>query len=328
MLHIDTEVGNSYNTYMYTKFLVTGGAGFIGSHIVEYLVAQGKDVVVIDDLSTGSIRNLDNFFHKITFYEGSILDRVLLEKAMEGVECVFHQAAIPSVPKSIKNPIETHTVNTTGTIAVFDVAKNAHVKRVVYASSSSVYGDSPTLPKIETMGYNPLSPYAVQKMTGEYYGKLYYKIFGLETVGLRYFNVFGPRQNPDSEYAAVIPKFIKKIKSDTPVTIYGDGETTRDFTYIDNVVHANMQASIAERAPGEVFNIALGSRISLNELVRAINTLFGKNINPIYEDFRGGDIKHSLADISKAQNILKYDPMVSFSEGLQKTADTFSSSTL
>ena len=309
---------------MHTKFLVTGGAGFIGSHIVEYLVARGKNVVVIDDLSTGSIRNLDNFFHKITFYEGSILDRALLEKAMEGVECVFHQAAIPSVPRSIKNPIETHTVNTTGTIAVFDVAKNAQVKRVVYASSSSVYGDSLTLPKIETMGYNPLSPYAVQKMTGEYYGKLYYKIFGLETVGLRYFNVFGPRQNPDSEYAAVIPKFIKKIKSDIPVTIYGDGETTRDFTYIDNVVHANMQASIAERASGEVFNIALGSRISLNELVRAINTLCGKNINTVYEDFRGGDIKHSLADISKAQDILKYSPTVSFTEGLQKTADSLS----
>lgn len=320
----DGGVIDTYNhdRHMQKKYLVTGGAGFIGSHIAEALVQQGASVAVIDDLSTGTRENIEHLLDSVTFFEGSILDQELLRKAMEGVDTVFHQAALPSVPKSIKDPLGTHAVNVTGTLQIFETARALGVRRVVYASSSSVYGDSPVLPKVETMGYNPLSPYAVQKMTGEYYGRLYHQSFGLETVGLRYFNVFGPRQNPHSEYAAVIPKFITKIKAGEGVTIYGTGETTRDFTYIENVVHANLRAAEAEGVSGEVFNIALGESISLNGLVEKIAGLCGTTCVPQHEAFREGDIRHSLADITKAKTLLRYEPQVFFDEGLRRTIET------
>ena len=307
---------------MKQTYLVTGGAGFIGSHIAEYLVQEGHEVRIIDNLSSGRKENLSDFIDEIEFIEGSILDKALLEKAMNGVDIVFHQAARPSVPVSINDPLGTNETNITGTLMVFEVAHKAGVKRVVYASSSSVYGDSPTLPKVETMVTNPLSPYAAQKMMCEKYGKLYSDIFGLETVGLRYFNVFGPRQNPDSEYAAVIPKFIKKIKAGEPVTIFGDGETSRDFTYIDNVVHGNICAGNAESVSGEVFNIALGDEISLNDLVKRIDAICDTETDITYEDFRAGDIKHSCADITKAKEKLKFEPKIPFDDGLQKTSET------
>jgi len=307
---------------MKQTYLVTGGAGFIGSHIAEYLVQEGHEVRIIDNLSSGRKENLSDFIDEIEFIEGSILDKALLEKAMNGVDIVFHQAARPSVPVSINDPLGTNETNITGTLMVFEVAHKAGVKRVVYASSSSVYGDSPTLPKVETMVTNPLSPYAAQKMMCEKYGKLYSDIFGLETVGLRYFNVFGPRQNPDSEYAAVIPKFIKKIKAGEPVTIFGDGETSRDFTYIDNVVHGNICAGNAESVSGEVFNIALGDEISLNDLVKRIDAICDTETDITYEDFRAGDVKHSCADITKAKEKLSFEPSIPFDEGLQKTSET------
>ncbi len=307
---------------MKQTYLVTGGAGFIGSHIAEYLVQEGHEVRVIDNLYSGRKENLSDFIDEIEFIEGSILDKALLEKAMNGVDIVFHQAARPSVPVSINDPLGTNETNITGTLMVFEVAHKAGVKRVVYASSSSVYGDSPTLPKVETMVTNPLSPYAAQKMMCEKYGKLYSDIFGLETVGLRYFNVFGPRQNPDSEYAAVIPKFIKKIKAGEPVTIFGDGETSRDFTYIDNVVHGNICAGNAESVSGEVFNIALGDEISLNDLVKRIDAICDTETDITYEDFRAGDVKHSCADITKAKEKLSFEPSIPFDEGLQKTSET------
>ncbi len=304
------------------KVIVTGGAGFIGSHIVEELVNAGEyEVIAIDDLSTGNKKNLEPFLDKITFVEGSILDVELLNKTMKDVVYVFHQAALPSVPKSIEQPIETNLANVQGMLNVLVAAKDAGVKRVVYASSSSVYGDSPTLPKVETMPYNPLSPYAAQKMMNEYYGKLFYKLFGLETVGLRYFNVFGPRQSPESKYAAVIPLFIKKILHDESPVINGDGSTTRDFTYVKNVVHANLQAALSENVAGEVFNIALGDSISLNELVTKINTELEKQVIAQHTEKRQGDIDHSKADITKAVAHLNFKPEYSFDAGLKHTIE-------
>jgi nucleoside-diphosphate-sugar epimerase len=302
------------------KVVVTGGAGFIGSHIVEELVKTGEyEVIAIDDLSTGNKKNLTPFLKKITFVEGSILDMALLQKAFKDVEYVFHQAALPSVPKSIEQPIETNMANVQGMLNVLVAAKERGVKRVVYASSSSVYGDSPVLPKVETMPYNPLSPYAAQKMMNEYYGKLFHKLFGLETVGLRYFNVFGPRQSPESKYAAVIPLFIKKILQNESPVINGDGSTTRDFTYVKNVVQANLRAALAKNVAGEVFNIALGDSVSLNELVTKINSELKMKVKPQYIAKRQGDIDHSKADITKAVTKLQFKPEYSFDAGLKHT---------
>jgi len=307
---------------MKEKVVVTGGAGFIGSHLAERLQKDGYDVTVIDNLETGRIENIKPFLENITFIEGSILDDNLLKKALRGASVVFHQAAIPSIPKSIKHPRKTNAANVHGTLNVFATALQEGVKRVVFASSSSPYGDSKELPKVETMEYNPLSPYAAQKMLGEVYGKLYHNIFGLETVGLRYFNIFGPKQNPNSDYAAVIPKFITIIKNGKRPTIFGDGETTRDFTYIDNAVQANIQAMSAPNVGGEVFNIACGKRFSLNTLVEEINNYCGTSIKPKYEDFKTGDIKHSLADTKKAKKYLGFKPSIDFREGLRKTFDS------
>ena len=309
------------------KVVITGGAGFIGSHITEECVNNNFEVVVIDDLSTGQRKNIEPFLNKITFIEGSILDIDLLRKAFEGADVVFHQAALPSVPKSIEFPLETNQANLQGTLNVFVAARDAKVKRVVYASSSSVYGDSPVLPKVETMPYNPLSPYAAQKMMGEYYGKLFYKLYGLETVGLRYFNVFGPRQNPLSKYAAVIPLFITKIMEDMAPTINGDGSTTRDFTFVKNVVQANLKAASSPNVGGEVFNIACGESISLTNLVDKINTHLNKKIVPQHAVKRAGDIDFSLADITKAKSKLGFEPGINFDQGLYATIESLQGKT-
>ena len=272
------------------KVVVTGGAGFIGSHIVDALVASDAEVIVLDDFSTGKRENIAHVLDKIELLEGSIVDAVLLKRAFVGAHAVIHLAALPSVSKSIELPMETNLVNEVGTLSVFTAARDADVERVVYASSSSVYGDTPTLPKVETMPTNPLSPYAVQKLTAELYGRVFYSIYGLKTIGLRYFNIFGPRQDPHSEYSAVIPKFIDRMKRGKKPIIFGDGEHTRDFTYIDNAVSANLRALDAERGFGEVYNIAAGSRISLNELVEKINDILGTAVLQEYASPRQGDI--------------------------------------
>ena len=302
------------------KAVVTGGAGFIGSHIADALLRQGWDVTIIDDLSTGRAENIANLLDSVEFIEKSILDEAALAQALAGAEVVFHQAAVPSVPRSIEEPLLTHEVNATGTLRVALAARAAGVKRIVYASSSSYYGDAKELPKREDMPPNPLSPYALQKFAGERYMVLTHKLFGVETVCLRYFNVFGPRQNPDSEYAAVIPKFIRLLKQGKAPVIFGDGSTTRDFTFISDAVEANLLAAAKPGVAGEVFNIAGGRQTSLNELVVLIGKTVGNSLPPEYQPFRLGDILHSLADISKAQKILGFTPRVSLEEGLLRTA--------
>lgn len=306
------------------RIVVTGGAGFIGSHIVDALLAAGTRVLVIDDLSTGRRENLAATEARIEFIQESITNTAALTKLFVGADAVCHQAALPSVPKSIARPMDTHEANSTGTLSVFAAAKEVGVPRVVYASSSSVYGDTPVLPKVETMPLHPLSPYAVQKLTAELYGKVFFNLHGLKTFGLRYFNVFGPRQNPDSEYAAVIPKFIKLMKEGRPPTVNGDGSHTRDFTYVADVVAANLAALTAEEGYGEAFNIAAGGQISLNDLVAGINKVLGTAIQAKYGQARTGDIKDSFADIAKAGRLLGYRPKISFEEGLRLTAASLS----
>ena len=305
-----------------SKIVVTGGGGFIGSHIVDALLEEGALVTVIDDFSTGRRDNLAHVASRIELIEKSILEPGIVEKAAKGAFAIVHQAAIPSVPKSIERPLESHAANSSGTLAVLDAARKAGVDRVIYATSSSVYGDTAVLPKVETMSPDPLSPYAVQKLTAELYAKIYYSLHGLKTIGLRYFNVFGPRQDPNGAYAAVIPKFVSLIASGKKPQIYGDGSTTRDFTYIDNVVKANLLALKTEKGFGEAFNIAGGNQISLNELVAKINAAFNSSIAAEYLPPKKGDIKDSYADISKAQSILGFETMVSFDEGLKRTIES------
>lgn len=302
------------------KAVVTGGAGFIGSHLADALLAKDYAVTVIDDLKTGSRANITHLEGKIDFVEGSILDDTALAKAFDSATFVFHQAAIPSVPKSVKDPLASHEANATGTLKVLLMAREKKVKRVIYAASSSVYGDTPILPKHEGMPPNPLSPYGVQKYVGEAYMQQFYRLFGLETVALRYFNIYGPRQNPDSEYAAVIPRFIRLMKRGEQPHVNGDGTATRGFTYIQDAVSANLCAAEALNAAGEVFNIAGRGQTSINELVSKINAELGTSITPEYGPERSGDIKHSYADISKAEKILGYAPETSLEEGLHKTA--------
>ena len=297
--------------------LVTGGAGFIGSHLIEALLEHGHTVRVLDNFSTGKRKNLDPFRADIELIEGDVRNFQVVREAVEGVEVVLHQAAMPSVPRSIIDPITPHNVNATGTLHVLEASKKAGVRRVVYASSSSVYGDSPQLPKHEGMRPNPLSPYAVSKLTGEIYCQVFSRVYGLETVALRYFNVFGVRQDPDSPYAAVIPKFIKKMLHDEPPVIYGDGEQSRDFTYIANVVQANLLAVTTACDSGLVMNCACSSRITVNDLVGTLNRILGKSIKPVYEKPRPGDIKHSFADICLAAKHLGYSPHVDLHEGLE-----------
>lgn len=306
-----------------TEYLVTGGAGFIGSHLVEHLLSQGKSVSVLDNLSTGKMQNLEPFLDKIVFYQGDICNEALLDRALEGVRIVFHEAALSSVPRSVKDPMASHLANSEGTLKLLLHAKEKGVKRVIYAGSSSAYGDSEELPKVETMIPKPLSPYASSKLAAEHYCQIFANIYGLETVTLRYFNVFGPRQDAQSEYSAVIPKFVSALQENKKPVIFGDGVQTRDFNYITNVVDANMLASEANGVSGKVFNIAGGKRISLNELLAFIQKIMQTSIQPHYDAPRIGDIRHSLADIDLAKKLLKYEPCVDVFEGLQKTVSWF-----
>jgi len=306
-----------------TTYLVTGGAGFIGSHLVEALVAAGETVRVIDNFATGRPENLAPFRERIAFYQVDITDRAALDEPFQGVDYVLHQAAIPSVPRSVDDPLGTHDANVNGTVNVLDAARRAGVRRVVYAASSSAYGEIAGDYKREDMAPQPLSPYAAAKLAGEHYCQAFYHVYGLETVVLRYFNVFGPRQDPTSQYAAVIPLFITAMLQGRQPTIFGDGLQSRDFTYVANVVHGNLLACTAPAAVGQVINLACGESISLLDLVAALNAILGTSIRPRHADPRPGDIKHSRADITRARRLLDYAPQVSFQDGLARTVDFF-----
>ncbi len=299
-------------------YIVTGGAGFIGSHVVEELVKRGESVKVIDDLSTGNLANIEPFLDKITFIKGSITNEALLLKEFNGANYVIHLAAIPSVPRSLNQPVMTNNANITGTVCVFETARKLGIK-VVYASSSSVYGIPKELPNVETQTPNPISFYALQKATCEKYAALFHSIYGCDFVGLRFFNVFGERQDPNSEYAAVIPKFIRMMKHGKTPTIFGDGETSRDFTYVKNVVHGILLACAAKNTGGKIYNVATNSRITLNQIVMLINKELKLNVVAKHEAERLGDIKHSFASIEKARSELGYSPLFSFEEGLIET---------
>ncbi len=301
------------------KYLVTGAAGFIGSNLIDALLKDGNEVVGVDNFITGKRKNIKPFLSSIQFIEGDIRDIKTCRDVCNGVDYVLHQAALGSVPRSIEDPISSNEHNITGTLNMLVSAKEAKVKRFVYASSSSVYGDTEILPKVETMNTNPLSPYAVSKYVSELYGKLFWSIYGLPTIGLRYFNVFGRNQDPDGMYAAVIPRFIKKILSGESPEIFGDGEQTRDFTYIDNVIQANLRACQAnEEAFGEVMNIGAGGRISINELTSKILSLLDSNILPKNVSARDGDVRDSQANIEKARKLIGYKPEISALEGLER----------
>jgi UDP-glucose 4-epimerase len=300
------------------SFLVTGGAGFIGSNICRRLVSQGCFVRVVDNLLTGKKSNLDGIIDKIEFIEADMGDNEVAREAMRDIDVVLHQGAIPSVPRSVEDPALTHKHCVDATFTLLLAARDARIKRFVYASSSSAYGDSPTLPKTETMVADPLSPYAAAKLAGEHYCKVFYTVFGLKTISLRYFNVFGPHQDPTSQYAAAIPAFVTAILKDKRPTVYGDGQQSRDFTYVDNVVEANLLAARAKEAKGQVVNIACGKRVTINAIIELINELLGKGIKPTYAAPRPGDVKHSLADIRLAKKVISYKPVVDFRAGLQK----------
>jgi nucleoside-diphosphate-sugar epimerase len=300
------------------KFLVTGGAGFIGSNICRRLVADGCFVRVLDNLLTGKKANLSGIIDKVDFVEADAGDAEAARAALDGVDVVLHQAALPSVPRSVSDPAATHRHCVDATFTLLLAARDAKVRRFVYAASSSAYGDSPTLPKVEAMPPKPLSPYAAAKLAGEFYCSTFHEVFGIETVSLRYFNVFGPRQDPASQYAAAIPAFVTAILSDRRPTVYGDGEQSRDFTYIDNVVEANILAARAKKTAGEAVNVACGQAVTVNRIIDRINALAGKDIRPVYTDPRPGDVKHSLADITAARELLGYEPLVDFDSGLQK----------
>jgi UDP-glucose 4-epimerase len=301
------------------KYIITGGAGFIGSHIVEELAQQQQEVVIFDNLFSGKMENIQPFLKKknVTFVQGTITDLSVLKKVFEGADGIFHEGAIASVPRSIANPLATNEANITGTLNVLIAARDCGVRKVLFASSSSVYGNTPTLPKREDMTPNPLSPYAVSKLTGEYYMKVFSEVYGLKTLSLRYFNVFGPRQDPKSEYAAVIPRFITKIIRHESPTIYGDGGQTRDFTYVKDVVEANRRAMESD-AEG-VFNVAYCKRIDLNELAYQIMEITGITVPLVYEPPRTGDVRDSLADIKRAQEAFGYAPEYTVKTGLKET---------
>jgi nucleoside-diphosphate-sugar epimerase len=300
------------------KYLVTGGAGFIGSHLSEELVRRGHSVRVADSLITGKRSNLGHVAG-VEFLEGDLADEAFARRAAEGMDYVLHQAAIPSVPRSVKDPITSNRANVDATLNVLVAARDAGVKRLVFAGSSSAYGDTPTLPKREDMASNPLSPYALQKVVGEQYLRMFTRLYGLETVSIRYFNVFGPRQDPTSPYSGVISVFATALIENRSPKIYGDGEQTRDFTYIANVVDGVLRACEADGASGEVINVATGGRISLNQLFETMRSVVGSSVEPSYAETRAGDVRDSQADIGKARRILGYEPTVSFEEGLQRT---------
>ncbi|MDM8007490.1 MAG: SDR family oxidoreductase [Phycisphaerae bacterium] len=306
-----------------STYLVTGGAGFIGSHIVHRLVADGQKVRVLDNFSTGKRANLAAVSKDVEVVEGDLRSIDDCRKAGKGVEIIFHEGALPSVPKSVADPRSSHDCNINGTFNVLMAARDCGCRRVIYAASSSAYGDQLESPKRESMRPAPLSPYAVNKLVGEYYLRAFYECYGLETISLRYFNVFGPRQDPKSQYAAAIPAFVSAILNDKPPTIYGDGEQTRDFTYIDNVVHSNMLAAKAPKLSGEVINVACSESVTVNHTIELINNLLGKNVKPIYTDVRPGDVKHSLADITLARKIIGFEPVVKFDEGLRRAIEWY-----
>jgi nucleoside-diphosphate-sugar epimerase len=304
------------------SYLVTGGAGFIGSHLAEELIRRGERVRVADSFITGKRENLEHI-PGVELVEGDLADLAVATRAVAGVDYVLHQAAIPSVPRSVEDPITSNRANIDASLNVLVAARDAGVKRVVYAGSSSAYGDTPTLPKIETMGTAPLSPYALQKLVAEQYCQMFTRLYGLETVTIRYFNVFGPRQDPSSPYSGVISLFIRALVEGRQPTIYGDGEQTRDFTYVANVVDGVLRACTAPDASGEVINVATGGRISLNELFRVLKTLTGATVEPTYGETRAGDVRDSQADIGKARRLLGYEPSVALDKGLEQTVAWF-----
>jgi nucleoside-diphosphate-sugar epimerase len=304
-------------------YVVTGGGGFIGSHIVEELLRRNETVTVIDNFSTGKHENVDQFADDVEIIEADIAEAKNLAQFLKGVDYVIHQAAIPSVPKSMADPVKSHHANVNGTLQLLVACREAGVKRVVYASSSSLYGDSPTLPKHEGMMPNPLSPYGAQKLFGEMYCQVFTKAYGLETVSLRYFNVFGPRQDAKSQYSGVLALFIPAVLQGRRPTIYGDGLQSRDFTYVKNVAEANLLACKVPGVAGQVFNVACGDRITVNSMLQQINKITGNDIPPIYTDARAGDIKHSQADITRAREHLGYQPKVGFEEGLRNTIEWY-----
>jgi UDP-glucose 4-epimerase len=309
------------------NYLVTGGAGFIGSSIARALVTRGDRVRIIDNFSSGRRENFADFARDVELIEADILDPAALRRALEGVEVVFHEAAIPSVPKSMAEPLENHEANATGTLRVLHAARAAGARRLVYAASSAAYGDAPELPKLETMAPAPISPYGASKLAGEYYCQVYAQAFGLETVALRYFNVFGPRQDPKSEYAAVIPKFITAALAGQTPRIFGDGTQSRDFCHIDNIIEANLKAASgpAAQVSGQMFNIACGVATDLNQVVAVIGEILGRRVEARHEPERSGDIKHSYANIDKARHRLGYTAGVSFAEGLRRTLEWYRS---
>ena len=304
------------------QYLVTGGAGFIGSHLAEELIRRGERVRIVDSLITGKRQNLAHL-QQAEFLEGDLADFEVAQRAVQGVDYVLHQAAIPSVPRSVLDPITSNRANIDASLNVLVAARDAAVRRVVYAASSSAYGNTPTLPKNETMPTAPLSPYALQKLVAEQYCQMFTGLYGLETVSIRYFNVFGPRQDPSSPYSGVISVFIRALVDGRRPTIYGDGGQTRDFTYVANVVDGVLRACQAPAASGEVINVATGGRISLNQLFEALNQLTGAGVEPIYADTRAGDVRDSQADIAKARRLLGYEPIVGFEQGLEKTVEWF-----
>jgi UDP-glucose 4-epimerase len=310
-----------------SSYLVTGGAGFVGSYLVRFLLDRGERVRVLDNFSTGKRENLDEVAADVELVEGDLNDAEAVAKAVRDMEFVLHEAAIPSVPRSVENPIESHEANASGTLVLLQAARNAGVGRLVYASSSSVYGANPELPKVESMRTEPLSPYAVAKLAAEHYCMVFHKLYGLETVALRYFNVFGPRQDPNSPYSGVVSRFIDAIISDTAPTIHGDGEQTRDFTYVDNVARANFAACHETAAAGGVYNIGCQKRISVNDLWNTMAELTGSHLEPKREPARSGDVPHSLADISAARRDLGLDPKIGVREGLEKTLSFYIPST-
>lgn len=308
-----------------TKYLVTGGAGFIGSHIATALAERGDEVSVFDNLSTGTRENLAHLGSKVDLIEGDLLDRDAVDQAVSDVDVIYHQAALASVPRSVAKPMDTNAACVTGTLNILDAARLAKVKRVIYAGSSSAYGNQPFMSKREGDVPMPLSPYAAAKLAGENYCRAFHATYGLETVVIRYFNVFGPRQDPNSEYSAVIPIFVTKMLAGDRPTVYGDGLQSRDFTFIENVVAGNLAAEKAPDAAGRVFNVACGRQFSLIDLLASINNVLGTEIEPVFADPRAGDVRESLADISAAREILGYEPKVDFEEGLRRSIEYYRS---
>jgi UDP-glucose 4-epimerase len=304
-------------------FLVTGGAGFIGSHITEALVKRGDRVRVLDNLSTGFLANLATVREKIEFVEGDLIDADVVRRVVEGVDCVIHQAALASVPRSVSAPLDTNAACVTGTVTLLDAARRAGVRRLVYAASSSVYGDQPYSSKREIDPPDPISPYGAAKLAAEYYCRAFSATYGLETVALRYFNVFGPRQDPGSPYSAVIPLFITAMLDGRQPTVYGDGQQSRDFSYVANVVHANLLAADAPKVSGRVMNVANGRSVTLLDLIASLNRLLGLEISPCFAPPRAGDIRESMADITLARRLLAYEPQVDFHEGLRRSIDYY-----